>query len=238
MIKKIIGLLLVTYASTVFCSEDAKGMSGERFAFATPFFSAEGSYNTTESINLRINNITAVPDYSSWGGRIAGGFMQPYKNNISFTEELGWGYYIKATHSIPSFGYKAVSTLTGFDALLGVMRTYKQIDFYVKGGAMFQRTAVLTQSDLSKVGGGNSYSGITNITTSSVDVIPEIKVGGQYHVYKNMALSLSYAHTFGTDVTLDTTSVTNGGQISTSQYKNTQSPPLNLVMFGIQYYFV
>ena len=216
-----------------------------------PFISGEGLYSwpnvngitiTLPSGNVGTSNVTN----RGWGGRLGAGIMHAMTERFAYSGEIGWGYYghteMPITFAAPLTATQLANGLDktsgnldrwGFDALLGLMYTQPKYDLYVKGGALFQNLRV-NLSDII-VNGSNAKM---SMNSTIPGVLPEIKLGGAYHITDKLAVNLSWMYAFGGNVSVllpytEVNSAPSMGNIAT----NLQNPSMNVVMFGLEYRF-
>ena len=218
-----------------------------------PFVSAEGLFSWPQIHGYTVtlpapdtNTGQSVIHNRGWGARVAAGLLYAKTERFAYSGEIGWGYYghtqmpitfaspLTATQIADGIGNTTGSLdRWGFDALIGLYYTQPKYDLYAKAGALFQNLRVsLANLPI------NASGGSMTINSTDPGVLPEIKLGGAYHITNNLAANLSWMYAFGGpfDVTLpyeNMNSIAKIGMIAT-QIKN---PTMNIVMFGLEYRF-
>ncbi|ETO94353.1 hypothetical protein [Legionella oakridgensis] len=229
--KKEILATLTTLAFLPVLHAGEMGASTPHSSNVYPFVSLEGSYtwHKAETINIQ-GNTTTPSSTQPWGGRLAAGLLIPYTETTYFTGEIGYGYYGQLTINNYTT-YKNTLDYYGLDLLVGVAYRWNQWGAFLKAGSMVQnRTNKLTQN----LTVGSITTRLTDFKANDTQFFPEIKVGGTYNIFNNLALSLAYMRVFGvnhpskTSITTDSTIITVG---------NIQNPALNTVMLGLNYVF-
>jgi len=210
-----------------------------------PFVSAEAAYNWLGVGSVTINNIQGVETYKKWGGRVGAGITRSYRENFSFTGELGYGYYGKTNISFADGANVGQFSVDGLDLLVGAQYALsgfdalRGLDVFFKAGAMVENRRSKGSINLGVLVNGNYISGSQNGNTNQSQVLPELKVGGLYHVWDNFLVSLSYMKVFGS--TVGSTSSQSATVSPASYTSNTsvhyQNPGINSIMFGLQYNF-
>ena len=115
------------------------------------------------------------------------------------------------------------------------VNTQPKYDLFFKAGALFQNSRVSAQ-DIAVNDTGTSVS----FNNTIPEVLPEIKLGGAYHVTDKLLATLSWMHAFGGTFNIDAP-ITESSSVRTLALSNAltswQSPVLNSVMFGLEYRF-
>ncbi|MDF1646556.1 MAG: hypothetical protein P1U61_06225 [Legionellaceae bacterium] len=225
-----------------------------------PFFAGEGMYTWPDIDGFRIGvdnvgTFTSKQDKQGWGGRLAAGAIHPLTETWAGSAEIGWGYYGSVDMN-PSIALNPNTTVTvntnafkvkmdqyGFDILAGLFYTQPQYDLFFKVGALIQNLRV--KASLSPDGlGGNGTSGISarlggNYTASTilVNALPELKLGGGYHINQNWLATLSWMHAFGSSLNINAPSIKNSPASIGSVSAQITSPTLNTILFGLEYRF-
>ena len=209
-----------------------------RSTIINSYLSAEAAYSWYDRPSVfSINNQREEVHHQGWGGRIGAGLLFTPSNNWKYTSEVGWGYYAKSSSSGLQSELHASAIYDGFDLLVGLDRKYKNIDFFLKGGAMIlDRRHTVSKSLTANL----PTSGVIDVSSShynTTQVLPEIKVGGIYNITEKWGVTLSYMHIFGSEPSYSSnTSATTGGNITISK-SSSQLPTFNTILFGLNYIF-
>lgn len=208
-----------------------------------PFVSAEGFpvWIAFGGMNLVNNGSASSVDngnFVSGGARLAAGMGYSYLPMVDLTSEAAWNYFGHTSGSVS--GKTMGATLSGVDFLVGAAYKYLNTEWFVKGGALFERASInfgLPSTFLLQSGGINVYSQV-QASMVVTDVLPEVKVGGIYNYNENIGFSVAYMHAFGqtphyTGIVTDVGS-NKYDYIST----NLRAPTLDSVLFGVRYQFV
>lgn len=238
MKKKLLLTCLIAQSTLAICYAGNMGpIQSEPNQNYNYFVSAEGLY-AWKTIDVFYQNGTPVyPKLNSWGSRVAGGIIKPYKNNIAFSAEVGWGYYGKASFVNGLVGWDRKVSFYAFDLLVGPQYTYKKFDIFLKMGAFFENLKFVTTQNLANQIPGNVVAGIYSTTSSATTVVPEVKVGGIYNINDSFGISLAYMYVAGGKFHGNIYQVTQLGSSITSGFSNIQPPALNGVTFGLIYKF-
>ena len=174
-----------------------------------------------------------------WGGRISGGMMIPYNREFYFTAETGWNYF---GHGSLTSNYAFSGTLEGADLLVGAAYKYsKKLDFFAKFGTLFERFVVSVRRThlLATINNEPTFVDLS-LKGPILDTIPEVKVGGAYHLTNELDITLSYMHSFGSDPNFRIlhTSTDSDGYRHLIMDIDARGPALNSIMLGLQYTFV
>ncbi len=237
--KKIVLAIATTAAVT---AAHAGSMGPVSMASYTPYLTGEASYTWPQSGSLILNNNSATSSTQGWGGRLGAGMMYGYSEKLSFTGEIGGGYYgsrnqsvQSATGRVGSFNY----TLDGYDVLAGFVYKWNYFDVFFQAGFMMENMRTSMTSYLSEAVPGGLISGYMNANGNQTQTLPEIKVGGIYNINPNWGIDVAYMHVFGGSPSLvaqRSASLTTG--FSENISANIQNPTLDSVMFGLHYNFV
>jgi len=235
------------------------------------FVGAEGGYTWNDINGIKINTLDSggdsyfdagVTSSRNAGGsaRVYAGLMRLiYRDALYFSGEVGWGYYGKTTLTLhyitdnPNSSNLNGSTLTdtfnGFDALIGLVYNQPRYDLFLKAGALLQNSNLNGHLIVNQPPNPNNNSfSYTNVGVKLTlpQTLPEIKVGGAYHVNENISVSATYAHAFGyaTQVNVGALNCNNGtganctgGTISNTLANASVNPSMDIVMLGLQYRF-
>jgi hypothetical protein len=204
------------------------------------FTTIEGGYTWDEVDDTNINGFIASKSTDHWGGRLAAGatHYSVTNNALSYTGELGWGYYSRTKITLPVFGVNARNNIYGLDFLVGVNYAFNAFDLFLKAGGMVQNVRRELTTDLSRFVSGGSVVGINRSTLTHSAVAPEVKVGGVYNFTDSLGLSLAYSYVFGNTDVHTTTSKFFDGTSVVSNTSVTGSPvALSVVSLGLRYSF-
>jgi len=161
------------------------------------FIDAEGGYTWNSIDNTIVRTTTINPSNSGGTGRIAAGAVYHSTDVLSYTGEMGWGYYGKSHFSNSSLGINNDVQIYGLDLLLGANYQYEGFDFFLKFGGLLENVRVHRVTDNSLFVAGDDVTGISNTTTTTGTVIPELKVGVRYDWNDQWGVSLAYMYAFG-----------------------------------------
>jgi len=242
MNKLIKGSLLLATAALV-SNVYAGGMTAEPMQQApnpTLFTTLEGGYTWNQFGNTTVNGVTASQSNSGASGRLAVGatHYSTMVNNLSYTAELGGGYYGQTDYTRASSGINAQNYVYGLDLLAGVdYQIGNMFDVFFKAGGMIQDVRMDRNTDLSKFVAGGSVTGIDNETTTASYFAPEIKLGGVYDFTNLWGLSLSYLHVFGNNVNMNISKTDTGGTVASNTTITGSPVSLNNLMVGLRYKF-
>ena len=209
----------------------------------TPYLTGEASYTWPQLGNLMINKDLTTTTSQGWGGRLGAGMMYNYNEKLSFTGELGGGYYgsknrkvMTTTGAVASNGSMAID---GYDLLAGFVYKWTYFDVFFQGGFMLENARVTQSVDLGLASPGNFYHGYVSQNGNSTQALPEIKVGGIYNINPNWGLDVAYMHVFGSTPSFNGSfaGTTTGGVYKVIDSVS-QNPTLDSVMFGVHYNFV
>ncbi|ETO92075.1 hypothetical protein LOR_50c09850 [Legionella oakridgensis RV-2-2007] len=202
-----------------------------------PYLQGEALYSWNQIKNINSNGLIPSLSKEYWGGRLSGGVIRPYNERILFNAEVGGGYYGGATRRVPGVIDNHL-TIDGYDVLLGIIYKLQYFDVYGDIGFMAQNLSQKTTLTASSAvtGGANQNSVIEE---NGTHVLPEIKVGGLYHLIKNLDLSLSYMYVFGYKNYSTSSNIAPSGvtPATTNQAKYGKNPALSTLFLGLRYYF-
>jgi hypothetical protein len=212
------------------------------------FVSAEGGYswNYVGSTNVTYTNsrtgasFSGSPTKSNSGGtgRLAFGAIHysPSNPNLSYTGEIGWGYYGKTNFTTPMNILSSTNYMYGADLLVGVDYQFvPAFDAFFKLGGLLENVRMVRNVNLTAL--GNSV--IDNETTTVSSVIPELKIGGTYDFTNCWGLSLAYMHAFGNSPSMSVNNTfTPGSGVTASNVSSTGAPiSLDSLTLGLIYKF-
>lgn len=250
-------LLVLGLASNLY----AGGMGAAQMSKSdiTPFLAGEATYTWPDVYGYNIN-VANVGDFISnvqnegWGGRIAAGVLKKMSDRFSASAEMGWGYYgrtnLKPGLLLPS-GVTVIPTQDtfrimmdqyGFDALAGVLYTQPKYDLFFKAGALFENFRVDASTKVNQMMVANPslssiYNGNIRVRVNLVQVQPEVKLGGAYHVTDKTLVTLAWMHAFGSSFEVSAPHMNFQPIQLGNMTFNLQNPTLNSVMFGLEHRF-
>lgn len=233
------------------CAVNAGTMGPVTVAPTQAFISAEGGYTWNQIDGLSANFGTAgrifTKQSTSGGtGRLAVGVMKPVYNAFYLTGEFGGGYYgsedikLRSTGTVSTnlerqdLGLRAKATIYGYDILAGLSYEQPAYGLFFKAGTMIQNL----HGRFDAAGDARSM----DITSASIglnttEALPEIKLGGSYHVYENLSITASWSHVFGSTlkgyINRDMSSLDR----LTSGALTLRNPSLDVALVGLEYRF-
>lgn len=209
--------------------------STEPPAIINPFVGIEGSYTWNSMYPGKIYGIQTTRNEYNWGGRASGGVALKRSETTRFTGEVGWGSYGHNNFDVV-YGESSSYYFYGFDLLLGAVYSYGPVDFFAKAGAMSEILQGNINVNVNKYLPGGLYNGHQARSLTNTAVLPEIKVGGEYNVYNNLAISLSYMYVFGSNQSIFVDNYAAPGNVNMNQQFSAQAPSFNSIMLGLRYY--
>jgi len=207
----------------------------------TLFVSGEGAYTWNSIDDTVVHGVTIDNSTNGWGGRIAAGAIHYSVDNLSYTAEMGWGYYGQTKFESDAFRINTRTSMYGLDLLVGGDYRMDNFDLFLKVGGMIENaklhkvqnnallvTPLLTSAD----------TGVSDTTRTYSSVVPEIKVGGIYNLNDQWGVSLAYMYVFGNDVSLNIDPKFTSAD-TTSNNITARSVPvaLSTLSLGLQYKF-
>ena len=253
-------LLLSACGSSALYAGEMGAVDGGVNPAYVPFVSGEASYTWPKigqfSGNEKgLRNITSVADTKGWGGRVAVGLLHAMTERFSYSGEMGWGYYGNTTitprfHAtsglLVSAPRRALSLGIdeyGFDLLAGILYTQPKYDLFFKAGALLMNTNARVSVDfhdiLQNSSRANNFVEGAQIKREAYmpAVLPEIKLGGAYHLNQHWSANVAWMHAFGGDLSMSASMLSfspiNIGNVTWDMHQ----PSLNTVMFGLEYRF-
>lgn len=226
-----------------------------------PFVAGEGMYTwpDIEGFNINVVNVgsfTSSQNQQGWGGRFAAGAIHPLNESFAGSAEVGWGYYgstdinpqitlntANVTVTPTSNAFKLKLNEYGFDVLAGLLYTQPDYDLFFKVGALIQNLRMKVETTPSQLTGSTTgslatrFSGTYSITETLANVLPEIKLGGAYHISDDWLATLSWMHAFGSTLNMSMQDVATSPVSVGSASVQIQSPTLDTVLFGLEYRF-
>lgn len=261
MRNKILLALMLTVCGSSALYAGAMGPESTAVPSFKPFISGEGAYSWPQIDGVHMllastGEITTREELQGWGGRFAAGVTRAISERFALSIEGGLMYNdhvnlrsqvdIAGTVIIPSTDIVAANfDQYGFDILGGLVYTRPTYDLFAKAGALFENLRVH--------GSINAHSLLRNnrrqanflpeanqvLDLNIAQVMPEIKVGGGYHINENWSVTAAWMYAFGgtfglgaSDVSLATNSTTIGDIVLSMN-----NPTITSVMFGVQYQF-
>jgi hypothetical protein len=228
-----------------------------------PFISGEGMYTWPQVSGGLEVYAAGVGTFSSeasklgWGGRVAAGALHPFSEKWAASVEAGWGYYgsvdiqpkvtLAANSSLTSttLGNALRSNITqyGFDILIGAYFMKPKYDLFFKAGALIENMRsdiVLNPTGL--VGKNNNlavrFPGVYRLKTTFANVLPEIKLGGDYHIKKNWLVTAAWMHAFSQKLDSSQLGIVPTGTIQITNFSGyIYSPTLDTLLVGLEYRF-
>lgn len=208
------------------------------------FVGAEGGYTWTQLDGFNLNiidtlRLSSTEDKNGWSGRVYTGLMHELSDTVAVTGEIGYGYYGRTKFNPVLSGPQAQnpallnglslkSSQDGFDVLAGIMYTQPSYDLFLKAGAIVQNSRLSISSSL-PAGGSLSYK------ANQTEALPEIKLGGSYHLTEQLALTGAWTHAFGSTQKINL--AYNPATSATAVNVNMQNPTMDSLMVGLQYRF-
>lgn len=204
----------------------------------TPFIVAEGNFSWLANKKQVINSVTSVQSNNRWGGRFGAGITREYKDDFSFSGEIGYGYYGRVRSTFPNAANNGFFAVDGLDILAGVLYKLKKIDAFFKAGALVSNMRIKETLDTTLSYSTNVVVDSASRNTNYTQVLPEIKTGAMYNYSKNVAFIVSYMHVFGSTPSTTILNSVNERNVLTilNSYSNihSQNPYIDSVLFGIQ----
>ncbi|MCH9756527.1 MAG: hypothetical protein K0U37_04985 [Gammaproteobacteria bacterium] len=225
-----------------------------------PFAAAEAMYTWPDVAGFNIGVVGIGTAHSSndnqgWGGRGAVGALHPMTERWAGSAEVGWGYYgsvnmkpqvslapgVQVTHVGTGFNMKAEQY--GFDVLAGIHYMQPKYDLFFKAGALIQNLRVRLAADPTILfqnntqGLAEAFPGTYQLGTTIVNALPEIKLGGGYHINKEWLATVSWMHAFGSTLSFDAPALRNDPATIGAVAAQISSPTLNTILFGLEYRF-
>jgi len=226
-----------------------------------PFIIGEAAYSWPDVTGFDVNftNLARLRSnilINGWGGRIAAGVMRSISDRFALSFEGGLMYNdhfnVQPVYSVTGaqvIPEKTTVTMNGdqygFDLLGGIVYSKPKYDLFFKAGALFENTRTHLAVNLHEILRNNDRrryfrEGSTQAINVNIgQVMPEIKLGGGYHVTDNWSVTAAWMHAFGgtmgfhaDDMDLQTNQLSIGNIAA-----NLNNPSINSVLFGVQYFF-
>jgi hypothetical protein len=236
-------IVLAMSTAAVFSVANAGSMGPVSMASYTPYLTGEASYTWPQINNPTVNGNSVSSTQQGWGGRLGGGMMYGYSEKLSFTGEIGGGYYGSTNRNIyapitkAKVGSSNVS-IDGYDMLAGLVYKWNYFDVFLQGGFMLQNLRYSENIDTALAVPGGSMRGTASMNGDHTQAYPEIKVGGIYNINPNWGVDVAYMHVFGKTPSVTGNVYTAGGVYYDNTSVVAQNPTLDSVMFGLHYNFV
>lgn len=207
------------------------------------FATIEGGYtwnalgSTTVSYTGETSTFTGTVPKKKHGatGRVAAGAIHYSSNpDLSYTAELGWGYYGYTTYKTVLNLINAKNSIYGVDLLLGINYQFNPMfDVFLKLGGLLENVRMTRNTNLNSVG----IPVVENVTTTTSSVIPEVKLGGIYNLTNAWGISLAYMHAFGNSPSMSVTKVATTTPVTTNIRSMGSPITLDSVTLGLEYKF-
>jgi hypothetical protein len=228
-----------------------------------PFISGEAMYTWPQIDGFTANvvgisSVQSVTQSQGWGGRVAAGALYSKWEKYAISAEMGWGYYghysldpkftlaSGATVSLPANTMSLGMDMYGVDVLAGIFYTQPAYDLFFKAGVLLQNTRmsmILVPAEVARDSTYaerfivNGHASIFGVNPNVPGALPEIKLGGLYHIDDHWSATASWMYAFGGAISGGMPHMNfNPVQIGDiSLYLN--PPSLNAVLFGVDYRF-
>lgn len=221
------------------------------------FLQLEGGYswNTLRGLDITIMDVGDVVvngGDNDWAGRVGVGFGKKVCDPFYATGEIGWGYYGNSKESArlvgPVAGQPGTPNLdgsyiksmqNGFDILAGILYNQPRYELFFKVGALVENWQPKLNVDLSIFNNGSvpNPNGNLSVSVNQTEVLPEIKLGGAYHVTRNFAITADWTHAFGSNTRITADINPNDFPGDALFNFNLKNPGLDVLMLGVQYRF-
>ena len=227
----------------------------------TPFVSGEASYSWPKIDGVHVNfanlaDLSSQTQLQGWGGRLAAGVMRPISESFALSFEGGLMYndhvnleprfMVSGAQVIPPSNVVSANfDQYGFDMLAGLMYTRPSYDLFFKAGALFENMRAHISVNANEILRNNRRQAnfvpqaSQSLNVNVAQVMPEIKLGGAYHVTENWSLTAAWMYAFGGKFGLgaDNVNFATGSVSIGSIAANLNNPSINAVLFGAQYKF-
>jgi hypothetical protein len=226
-----------------------------------PFIIGEAAYSWPEisGININFTNLAKLNSNAQtqgWGGRLGMGVMRSISERFALSFEGGLMYndhvnlqpvfQVTGAQVTPSTSVIHINfDQYGFDLLGGIVYTRPKYELFFKAGALFENMRTHLGLNMNKILTNNTrQSTFTANTTQALNlnigqVMPEIKLGGGYHVTDNWSVTAAWMHAFGGTMGVNSDNISlSSGSVSISNIGlSLNNPTINSVMFGVEYLF-
>lgn len=140
---------------------------------------------------------------------------------------------------------KTYATQYGFDILAGAYYMRPKYDLFFKAGALIQNTRTHISVNPTGLLGAtteagsvtNRFPGVYQLRMNLVNVLPEIRLGGGYHIKKDLLATASWMHAFGRTLDPSTLGLTVNPFTVTNFSGHIYTPTIDTVLFGLEYRF-
>ena len=233
-------------AATVLASSVYAGgpdvMAAPQHQDPTLFATAEGGYSwnsvgDTTIVYDGIGGTVAKSDEGATARVAVGGIHYTTNPNLSYTGEIGGGYYGKNTFGNAARGIDARNYYYGLDLLAGVdYKVNNMFDIFAKFGGLLENIRMVRNYNLSLL--TSDVTGSDNETSTAFSFAPELKLGAVYNIDSVWGLSASYLHVFGNDVSMSINKTQAAGVTTAVTSSQTGGPvSLNTILAGVVYKF-
>jgi hypothetical protein len=224
-----------------------------------PFILGEAAYSWPQvsglSVNSNLGYIGSTQTVQGWGGRLAAGLMRHVSEKFALSFEGGLMYNDHITidpvvHaqganiSVPGLMMGSFDQY-GLDLLAGINYVKPKYDIFFKAGALFENMRTQVSVNTNKILYNNDRQNYfiptaqQTINTNIGQVMPEIKLGGAYHVNEDWSLTAAWMHAFGGTLSMysDQMNLTSGSISIGNIALSLNNPTIDSVLFGVQYSF-
>lgn len=199
----------------------------------------EGSATWPEHGHFVLNGIkSSAKKKHHAGGRFSAGFVHMVDSNFGAIAEIGGGYYGNTRYHHSTL--RAKNSIDGYDVLVGVLYNPNPcygFDLFANVGFMGQNVRSSVSRNMAVViPGVVTFISTNKAKSNRTQMLPEAKVGLEYHLTNYLGITASYLHVFGEKPHAHATVSTAGGALVSTTKANIQNPSLNSVLFGIRFY--
>jgi hypothetical protein len=260
MRNKILLTLLAAACSSALYAGEMGPIDSE--AFFRPFVAGEAGYTwpQVDGYSVSVPNLADIRSHvetQGWGGRLALGVMRPIYKNFLLSAEGGLAYFDHTAiepRFVVSNGAQVIPPPNviqanfdqyGLDLLAGLIYNQPKYDVFFKAGALIDNTRMHVAVNPNQLLQGNrrqpdfTPGALTALNTNIAQAMPEIRLGGSYHVTDNWSVTAAWMHAFGGKLEVYSPEVnlaTNTVQVS-DLVLSLNNPTMNSVLFGVQYNF-
>ncbi len=196
------------------------------------FAGGEGAYNWIQTDSFFFNDQRIKQAEQNWGGRASAGLLYFPTDKFGIGLEMGWGYYGRVSVSSNIDRWSASKHIQGYDVLFDMQYTINKIDLLGNVGFMIQKQNFNL----------NTYNNDSNFRTNldaalvnfydKTEILPEVKLGGVYHLTNNIGISLAYMYVFGSEY-----QNSDSGDDDSGDGDGSKNPSLGTLMLGVRYSF-
>lgn len=205
---------------------------------------------------------TDVADKDGWGGRFALGAIHPFNETWGGSAEIGWGYYgqidmiaaarllpgVSASPNTDTDAFYAHLNQYGFDVVAGLIYMQPKYDLFIKAGALIQNlrgtlkvnpvalSGAAETAETATSGIAYRFPGSYKLGLTMVNALPELRLGGGYHLRDNWLLTASWMHAFGSEFKMNSTLTPSPAILGTTAAQ-IRVPTIDVVLFGLEYRF-